>query len=74
MGLYAGNWLRGTRVVVASIGPVPDEWMPILSVLTMHGTVATTCCRCRRRWRKASSRLRSGDMVRRQYGVRRGRD
>ena len=36
MGLYAGFWLRGTRVVVASIVPVPDEWMPILSVLTMQ--------------------------------------
>lgn len=36
MGLYAGFWLRGTRVVVASIVPVPDEWMPMLSVLTMQ--------------------------------------
>ena len=36
MGLYAGFWLRGTRVVVASIVPVPDEWMPMLSVLTLQ--------------------------------------
>ena len=33
MGLFTGFWLRGTQVLVASRVAVPDDWMPVLSLL-----------------------------------------
>ena len=39
MGLYSGFWLHGTRVMVAALVPVPDEWMPLLSLLTIQAVL-----------------------------------
>ena len=36
LGLFAGFWLRGARVMIAALVPVPDEWMPLLSLLTIQ--------------------------------------
>lgn len=36
VGLYTKFWLRGTRVFVASLVPIYDMWMPLLTLLTFQ--------------------------------------